>query len=188
MDAVVSYDGGYDAVILGGFGEHGKEGLAELLEVPVFDIAECAAHVAMLLGRTYAIVTTLPRSIAQIEDRLLLAGLSARCATVLATGRTTRGLEDDPPAALAEIIDASRLAVRRDGAEVVVLGCGGMAGWAAEVSSAVGVPVVDGIPAAVALAEGVVGLGLRTSKVGAYAPPPGNVVTGWPLSRRGVQG
>lgn len=49
MDAVVTYTGAYDAVIQAGFGEHGKEGLMELLDVPVVDITEAAAHLAMLI-------------------------------------------------------------------------------------------------------------------------------------------
>jgi allantoin racemase len=64
-------------VILAGFGEHGKDALQEMLAVPVFDIAECAAHVAHLVGRRFSVVTTLARSIAPIEDRLALAGVYA---------------------------------------------------------------------------------------------------------------
>ena len=50
MDRVLAYDEPYDAVIQAGFGEHGREGLQELLDVPVVDITEAAAHVAHLLG------------------------------------------------------------------------------------------------------------------------------------------
>lgn len=44
MDAVQSYEGPYDAVIQAGFGEHGREGLQELLNVPVVDITEAAVQ------------------------------------------------------------------------------------------------------------------------------------------------
>jgi allantoin racemase len=40
----------YDAVVLAGFGEHGKDALQEMLAVPVLDIAEAAAHVAHMIG------------------------------------------------------------------------------------------------------------------------------------------
>ena len=33
-------------------------------------------------------------------------------------------------------------------------------------------PVLDGVVAAVKMAEALVGAGLTTSKIGAYAPPP----------------
>jgi allantoin racemase len=42
---------------------------------------------------------------------------------------------------------------------------------------------VDGVAAAVRLAEAVVGLGLSTSKAGVYASGPDNPRSHWPLSR-----
>jgi allantoin racemase len=181
MDAVLRYREPYDAVVVGGFGEHGREGLQELLDVPVLDIAECAAQVAMMLGRTFSVITTLPRSVAQVEDRLLLAGLLSRCASVLAVGLATRELDDDPAAAAAVIIETAGRAVLEDHAEVIVLGCGGMAGLDTLVSSAVGVPVVDGVTASVAVAESLVRLGLRTSAVGSCARPHLSRTT-WPIT------
>ena len=38
-------------------------------------------------------------------------------------------------------------------------------------------PVIDGVGAAVRLAEAVVGLGLKTSKVSTYAPPDPKKIT-----------
>ncbi|MBU2092209.1 MAG: aspartate/glutamate racemase family protein, partial [Alphaproteobacteria bacterium] len=55
--------------------------------------------------------------------------------------------------------------------EAIVLGCAGMADLAASLSRAHGLPVVDGVAAAVKLAESVVALGLKTSRLGGYAPP-----------------
>ena len=75
---VASGEFDYDAVILAGFGEHGKDALQEMLTVPVLDIAEAAAHVAHLIGRRFSVVTTLARSIPPIEDRLMLAGLGPK--------------------------------------------------------------------------------------------------------------
>ena len=58
----------------------------------------------------------------------------------------------------------------------------GMAGVTAEISAKLGVPAVDGVAAAVALAQAVVGLGLSTSKTGVFAPGPDNPRSHWPLS------
>ncbi|MPY77116.1 MAG: Asp/Glu/hydantoin racemase [Actinophytocola sp.] len=182
MDRVQAYDGQYDAVVQAGFGEHGREGLQELCDVPVVDITEAAAHVACLLGRKYAVVTTLSRAVGQIEDRLMLAGLHTRCASVRASGLSVLELEEDQDAAVKAIAEQARLSVEQDGAEVVCLGCGGMAGLDAEIRAATGAPVVDGVAAAVALAEALVGLGLTTSKIGSYAAPRPKTVTGWPVS------
>ncbi|GAA3482027.1 aspartate/glutamate racemase family protein [Streptomyces yanii] len=184
MDRIVRYDEPYDAVIQAGYGEHGREGLQELLDVPVVDITEAAAQVAMLLGRTYSVVTTLDRAVPQIQDRLRLAGLNERCASVRAAGLPVLELEADPARAVDAIVEEARLAVAEDRAEVVCLGCGGMAGLDRKIGDATGVPVVDGVAAAVALAEGLVRLGLTTSKVRSYAQPRPKTVTGWPITSR----
>jgi allantoin racemase len=173
----------YDAVVLAGFGEHGKDALQEMLTVPVFDIAECAAHVAHLIGRRFSVVTTLSRSIAPIEDRLLLAGLNAHCKSVRACGLGTAEVDADPAGAAAAIVDEAARAVSEDGADVICLGCAGMAGVAEAISRKVGVPAVDGVAAAIALAQAVVGLALSTSKGGVYAPGPDNPRSHWPISR-----
>ena len=181
MNEVVAYDGPFDAVVQAGFGEHGREGLQELLDVPVVDITEAAGHVASLLGHRYSVVTTLDRAVPLIEDRLLLAGLDRRCASVRSSGLSVLELEEDPERAVKVIVAEAQRAVQDDKAEVICLGCGGMAGLDEAVHAATGVPVVDGVSAAVQLAESLVALGLSTSKVRTYAPPRPKRLTGWPL-------
>lgn len=183
MDRVVAYEGEYDAVVLAGFGEHGREGLQELLDVPVVDITEAAAHLAHLLGHRYSVVTTLDRAVPLIEDRLVLAGLLSHCASVRASGLSVLELEQSEERAVAAIVEQARRAVEEDRAEVIVLGCGGMAGLGAAVHEATSAPVVDGVAAAVKLAESLVQLGLSTSKVRTYAPPRTKTVASWPLHR-----
>jgi allantoin racemase len=182
MDRVLSYPEPFDAVVQAGYGEHGREGLQELLDVPVVDITEAAASVAMFLGHAYSIVTTLDRTLPLIEDRLKLAGLDDRCASVRASGLSVLELEEDPAAAVKAIVEQAELAVLEDKAEVIVLGCGGMAGLDKQIKERCGVPVVDGVSAAVAVAESLVRLGLSTSKVRTYASPRPKAVSGWPIT------
>lgn len=182
LDAVRRHREPFDAVVHAGFGEHGREALQELLDVPVVDITEAAGHLAALVGRRFSVVTTLDRAVPLIEDRLLLAGLDRRCASVRASGLGVLELDLDPRAAVAAIAGQAADAVADDGAEVIVLGCAGMAGLEQAVTEATGVPVVDGVAAAVRLAESLVGLGLSTSKVRTYAPPRAKEVLGWPLA------
>lgn len=180
MAAVCAFPAPFDAVVLAGFGEHGREALQELLTVPVIDIAEAAVHAAMMLGRRFSVVTTLPRSVAQIEDRLLLAGLGGHCASIRSVGLSTRQLDDNAEETEAAVAAVARTAVDVDGAEVIVLGCGGLAGLAQAVSVQTGVPVVEGVATGVVLAEALVRLGLRTSSRGSCAPPELSATTPWP--------
>jgi allantoin racemase len=180
MDRVMAYDQPFDAVIQAGYGEHGREGLQELLNVPVVDITEAAASTAMFLGHAYSVVTTLDRTVPLIEDRLKLAGLYQRCASVRASGMAVLELEEDPLAAMEAIVRQAELAIREDKAEVICLGCGGMAGLDEQIRQRTGVPVVDGVTAAVTIAESLVRLGLSTSKIRTYATPRPKRVIGWP--------
>ncbi|MFL1548237.1 aspartate/glutamate racemase family protein [Pseudomonas sp. D47] len=180
MDRVMAYDQPFDAVIQAGYGEHGREGLQELLNVPVVDITEAAASTAMFLGHAYSVVTTLDRTVPLIEDRLKLAGLYERCASVRASGMAVLELEEDPLAAMEAIVRQAQLAIREDKAEVICLGCGGMAGLDEQIRQRTGVPVVDGVTAAVTIAESLVRLGLSTSKIRTYAAPRPKKVIGWP--------
>ena len=180
MDRVMAYDQPFDAVIQAGYGEHGREGLQELLNVPVVDITEAAASTAMFLGHAYSVVTTLDRTVPLIEDRLKLAGLYQRCASVRASGMAVLELEEDPLGATEAIVRQAELAIRDDKAEVICLGCGGMAGLDEQIRQRTGVPVVDGVTAAVMVAESLVRLGLSTSKIRTYAAPRPTKVIGWP--------
>ncbi|MEB6592544.1 aspartate/glutamate racemase family protein [Pseudomonas asiatica] len=181
MDRVLAYDGPYDAVIQAGYGEHGREGLQELLNVPVVDITDAAASTAMYLGHAYSVITTLDRTVPLIEDRLKLSGLYDRCASVRASGLAVLELEADPQRAVEAIVEQAERAVRDDKAEVICLGCGGMAGLDEQIRQRTGVPVVDGVSAAVTIAEALVRMGLSTSKVRTYATPRAKKVVGWPM-------
>jgi allantoin racemase len=79
---------------------------------------------------------------------------------------------DDPPSNASALISAEiERAKLLDSAEAVVLGCAGMADLAARLTEQHGLPVIDGVASAVKLAEAFATLGLKTSKIGAYAAP-----------------
>ncbi|GAA4867251.1 aspartate/glutamate racemase family protein [Saccharopolyspora cebuensis] len=179
MEAVRAYREPFDAIIQAGYGEHGREGLQELFDVPVVDITEAAASTAQFLGRTYSVVTSLDRTVPLIEDRLTAAGLAARCASVRASGLAVLDIERDLRAAVDAIAEQAVRAVDDDRAEVICLGCGGMSGLGERVRERTGAPVVDGVTAAVTIAESLVHLGLRTSKVRTYAPPRPKAIVNW---------
>ena len=172
----------FDALVMAGFGEHGREGARELLDVPVVDITEAAAMHAMLLGHRYGVVTTLGRAVAQIHDSLLTAGLADRCAAIEATELPVLEVRTSIDATVAAFAEAGRVAIAR-GAEVLVLGCAGFTGLQKRLSVELGVPVVDGVASAVTLAESLVRLDLRTSTAGTYAAPLTKERPGWPLTR-----
>jgi allantoin racemase len=123
------------------------------------------------LGHRFSVVTTLSRSIAAIETNLLKYGLASRCAKVRACEVPVLALDDPASNASAQISAEIERCKREDNAEVIVLGCAGMAELAAHLSEQHGLPVLDGVVGAVKLAEAFGALDLKTSKIMTYAAP-----------------
>jgi allantoin racemase len=128
----------------------------------VVGIAEAAMHAATFVGRGFSVVTTLARTRGRAWDLAEHYGFGRACRGVHACDLPVLDLETDPDAVPA-ILAACRSALASDGSDVVVLGCAGMAPLAAGLSAALGVPVVDGVTAAVLTVQALVTLGLRTS-------------------------
>ena len=138
----------------------------ELTRAPVIGIAEAAFHMAALIATRFSVVTTLGRTCVIAEHLLAQYGFEHQCRRVRAAEIPVLDLEHDPDASLRKIIEESLRAKEEDGVGAIVLGCGGMADLTEEISRAVGLPVVEGVTAAVKLAESLVQLGLHTSKHG----------------------
>ncbi|MDQ1124770.1 aspartate/glutamate racemase family protein [Microbacterium trichothecenolyticum] len=181
LDRMTQLPDDVDAVVMAGFGEHGREGARELLTVPVVDVTEAGAHLALMLGHRYGVVTTLRRAIAQISDSLTTANLLGGCAAIDAADLGVLEIEEDVEATRKAMLVAAHRVIER-GAEVIVLGCAGMVGLREYLEEELPVPVIDSIEAATKLAESLVGLGLSTSKYLTYAAPRTKKRPGWPIS------
>lgn len=167
---------GADAAVIACFDDTGLDAARTAAAIPVVGICEAAMHMATLVGGRFSVVTTLSRSVPALEHLALRYGMERRC-TVRASDIPVLELERDP-GAFARIADEIERALTEDRAESIVLGCAGMTDLADRLSQQFGVPVIDGVTAAVKLAEALVGLGLRTSKVGGYASPRAKAYAG----------
>ena len=162
---------GVDGHVLACFDDTGLDAARALARAPVVAIGEAAYHVASLVAGRFSVVTTLSRSIPAIEANLVRYGLMARCGRVRASEVPVLALEKREADACRRIDAEIEAAKRDDRAEAIVLGCAGMAEYAAELASRHALPVVDGVTAAVLLVQALVRLGLATSKLGGYASP-----------------
>ena len=169
---------GMDAYIVACFDDTGLDAARCLARGPVVGIGEAAFHMASLIAGKFSVVTTLSRSIPAIEHNLVKYGLASRCARVRASEVAVLNLEVPGSDARQRISAEIGRAKSEDRAEAIVLGCAGMADLAKALSREHGLPVVDGAAAAVKLCEGLVGLGLSTSKIGGYANPLPKVYSG----------
>ncbi|WP_114154473.1 aspartate/glutamate racemase family protein [Chromobacterium haemolyticum] len=163
---------GCDAYVVACFGDPGLNAARELVRAPVVGIAQAAFQMASLIATRFSVVTTLSRTCVIAEHLLHSYGYAHLCRRVRAAEVPVLDLERDPDIAYRLIVEEARKARDEDGIGAIVLGCAGMADLAPRIGEAIGLPVVEGVGAAVVLAESLVTLGLRTSKTGDLAFPP----------------
>lgn len=168
---------GLSAAIIACFDDTGLDAARTAVSIPVIGICEAALVTAGQIAKRLTVVTTLPRSIVPIEDLVQRYGFSGR-ARVRACNVPVLALEDPASDACGKLEAEIARAIAEDGAEAIVLGCAGMADLAGRLSRTFGMPVVDGVTAAVKQAEALVALGLQTSKVRSYAAPGAKAYTG----------
>jgi allantoin racemase len=162
---------GVDGYVIACFGDPGLLPAREIARGPVVGIAEAAMHAASLICTGFSIVSTLGRSRALLQHLVASYGMQHLCRSIRVTDLAVLDLEREESNAQHIILKESRRAVEEDHAEAILLGCAGMADLQASISRELGVPVVDGVSAAVKLVEGLVAMGLQTSKAGSLAYP-----------------
>jgi allantoin racemase len=178
LEALVERAGDYDGVVIACYGDPGLYAARELSPVPVVGIAESSMLMACLVAHRFSVVTVLPRIRPLIEDVVSRYGLAGRCASVRATSLAVLDIERDPDAAEREITAEAARAIADDGAEAICLGCAGMGPLDRRAQESLGVPVIDGVAAAVKLLEALFGYGLATSRVAAFKQPEPKELTG----------
>ena len=159
---------GFDAAVIACFDDTGVDAARCRVAIPVIGICEAALLMASPLGKRIAVVTTLSRSVVPLEEIVQRYGFAGRV-RIHAADVPVLALEDPASDARARL-EAEIGRALAAGADVVVLGCAGMTDLADSLQAQFGVPVVDGVVAAVKIAEGLVAMRRRTSKRGSYAP------------------
>ncbi len=163
---------GYDAIVLACFSDPSLDAAKEVSDVPVIGIEEATLHVAAMLGHKFSIMTSLSSRIPTRDLHVRLHGLESAFASAPALNMPVLEMDANPEKAKARILELARQAVQEDGAEVIVLGCAGLAGYAEDIERELGAVVLDPTSVAFKVAEAVADLGLRHSKVGRFAVPP----------------
>ncbi|GAB4193289.1 MAG: hypothetical protein OHK0024_33460 [Thalassobaculales bacterium] len=169
---------GFDGYVIACFRDPGLEAAREIARGPVVGICEAAMHAAAILGKGFSVISTLPRSVPVQHDLARKYGFHHLLKSVRAAGVPVLELEDPHSGASDKVKREVERAAAEDGAEVVLLGCAGMAELARRLTAETGVVALDGVTVAVKLVEALAGLGLATSKRIAYDWPRAKPYTG----------
>jgi allantoin racemase len=139
------------------FGDPGVHALRDRTRNPVLGIQEAAIATALTLGQRFGILAILSASIPRHLRSLGAMGVLDRLAGDRALGLGVAELAD-PDTTQARLIDTGRALRDQDGAEVLILGCAGMARYRGVLEQALGLPVIDPCQAAAAMMLGRIAL------------------------------
>ena len=171
LDMLAERRGTVDAAIVAAFGDPGLGGARELFDFPVVGMAEAAMLVACTLGRRFGIVSFSRSLEPWFAEIVAWHGMTGRCAAIRTLDETFRSIDDVQEEKEAVLVDLALRTVTNDAADVVILAGAPLAGLAGKIADRVPVPLVDGIQAAVVMAEGLVRMKPRKATAGTYRRP-----------------
>lgn len=165
---------GVDAFVIACFGDPGVQAARELTARPVVGMTEAAYVTAAMVAARFPVLALPSRTQVHAIRVLHEIGLTHRADVEAAVV----DLEHEAATLLPISFDCGRRARARDNSEAIVLGCAGLSELVEPLQAELGVPVIDGVLAAVTMAEGMVAAGLCTSSHSTYAHPGAAAFTG----------
>ena len=152
---LVASSNSVDAFVIACYSDPGLYACREATTRPVFGINEAGVLTALARGERFGVIAIGPRSIRRHVRYLRQMGLTQRFAGErplnMSVAETTSG-----EATLERMIEVGKELREHDGADVIVMGCAGMARHRQPLEAALGMPVIDPTQAAVAMAIGTV--------------------------------
>ena len=145
-DLIRKEDATTDSFVIACFSDPGLHSAREITSSSVFGIAESAYSMALNLGEKFGVIAILPGSVIRQQRYIRQMGLSQRYAASLALNTGVGGLESD--AAGDQLLAAGRVLIDTHGADVLILGCAGMARFRQGIATELNVPVIDPCQAA----------------------------------------
>jgi len=159
---------GYDGIFISCMGDPALDAIREKVDIPVVGPARTAMLYAADLAHTFSVVTILENVIVLIEDLAKRLGLSEKMVSVRSVDIPVLELTDKG-GLIRSLVDESIIAIEKDKAHSIILGCTGMMGVADALKDSLlqkgyNVPVLDPVPIAMRYLETLISLRLSQSK------------------------
>jgi allantoin racemase len=150
------------AYVIACYSDPGLHASREATRKPVLGISECGILTALTLGQTFGVIAILQKSIPRHLRYMGALGVMDRLAGELPVGLPVVELSDEKKT-FGRMAEVGKRLRDEHGADVIVMGCAGMARYRKPLQEAVGIPVVEPTQAAVTMAIGRVRLGWESS-------------------------
>ena len=167
---------GVDGVFISCFAEPAVHAAREIVDIPVFGGFQPAVHAALGVADNIGVLTVLP-DVVPMQQRLIHQyGLASRVTDMRVIDVPVLGV-DDHAIVLDRLEEQAVASIEQRNTSGFVLGCTGMLGLAADLSTRLSekyghVPVIDPTGAAMTALESTVRLGIRPSRRDNFPPLP----------------
>ncbi|PJI91990.1 Asp/Glu/hydantoin racemase [Yoonia maricola] len=141
------------------FGDPGLHALRDQTALPALGIQEAGVMTALTLGQRFGVIAILPQSIPRHLRAFGSMGVLDRFAGDRALGLSVTDLADQNKS-LDALIAAGKRLRDEDSADVLIMGCAGMAQYRTTLEHETGLPVVEPCQAAATMALGQIALNL----------------------------
>jgi allantoin racemase len=143
----------YAAFVIACYSDPGLHSVREVTRKPVLGIAECGILTALTMGHKFGVIAILQKSIPRHLRYMGALGVMDRLAAELPVDLPVLELSDEKKT-FGRMVEVGKRLRAEHGADVVVMGCAGMARYREGLQEAIGIPVVEPTQAAVAMAIG----------------------------------
>ena len=148
---VTEKQGEYAAFVIACYSDPGLHSLREATARSVLGISECGILTALTLGHKFGVIAILQKSIPRHLRYMGAMGVMDRLAAELPVGLGVTELSDEKKT-FGRMVEVGTALRDAHGANVIVMGCAGMARYRKPLQDAVGLPVVEPSQAAVGMA------------------------------------
>jgi Asp/Glu/hydantoin racemase len=156
----VASDNQADAFVIACFSDPGLHAARETTDRPVLGISECGMTTALNLGQRIGVIAVMKQGIPRHTRYFRAMGIFDRVVGELAVDLPVVELSDEGKTK-SRMLSVGKALKEQHDADVLVMGCAGMARYRPALEDALGIPVVDPTQATVGVALSLVQLGLK---------------------------
>jgi len=161
---------GFEAFITWCGEDAGLTSSREVTRVPIIGPFQSSCSIAIMLGHKFSIIAPMVQK-AFMERKVWELGLGARLASIRSLGIPVTEVRKDLKKTYSLLEKECDKAVKKDGADVIILSCMALFGMADRLMEKIKVPIIDPALAALKVAEMLISVGLTHSKISFPFPP-----------------
>ena len=157
---------GFDVAIISCFSDPGLSASREKVKMPVIGSGETSIYLASQIGNAFSILSPLSNNKENFNRKISSIGLEKKYCSTRSINTSVLNIAKNKKQSLNKIIEAGKMAINKDGADVLILGCMSMAfhNITEIIEKKLKVPVINPVKASLLMAESLVKMKISHSK------------------------